>query len=69
MIDVLNKCHTDPSLIDDDYLTFRFISLKVQDIHYCFQKVFLSHFLRFYLFEVPMYSTHFGHPTITTPRK
>ena len=46
------KCHTDPRFINNDYLTFLFITLKVQDIHYLFfQKVFLSHFLRFYFLK------------------
>ena len=31
-ISILNKCHTDPRFINSDYLTFLFITLKVQDI-------------------------------------
>ena len=38
MIDILNKCHTDPRFINNDYLTFIFITFKVQDIHYLFLK-------------------------------
>ena len=38
MIDILNKCHTDPRLINNHYLTILFITLKVQDIHYFFSK-------------------------------
>ena len=45
------KCHTDPRFNNNDYLTFLSITLKVQDIHYLFSKVFLSHFLRFYFLK------------------
>ena len=47
-------------------MTFLFITLKVQDIHYLFfQKVFLSHFFAILYFEVPMWS----HPKVTIPSK
>ena len=32
------KCHTDQKFINNDYLTFLVITLKVQDIHYLFSK-------------------------------
>ena len=41
MIDILNKRYTDPRFINDDYLTFLTF----------FQKVFPSHFLRFYFLK------------------
>ena len=50
---IINKCHTDPRFINNDYLTLLFITLKVQANVTFFQKVFLSHFLRLFL-EVPM---------------
>ena len=49
MIDILiiDKCHTDPRFINNDYLTLLFITLKVQDNITFFEKVFLSHFCDF----------------------
>ena len=38
MIDILNKCHTDPRFINNDYVTFLLITLTVQDIDYLFFK-------------------------------
>ena len=40
MTDILNKCDTDPRFMNDDYLTFLFITPKVQDVVYItfFQK-------------------------------
>ena len=38
MIKILKKCHTDPRYVNNDYLTFLFTTLKVQDIHYLFFK-------------------------------
>ena len=40
MIDILKKCNTDLRYINNDYLTFLFTTLKVQDKHYPFSKVF-----------------------------
>ena len=55
MIDILKKCHTNPRYVNNDYLTFPFVTLKVQDIHYLFFKKYSFHiFLRFYFFKVPM---------------
>ena len=34
----LIKCHTEPRFINNDYLTFLFITLKVEDIRYLFSK-------------------------------
>ena len=31
MIDILNKCHTGPRFINNDYLSVLFMTLKVQD--------------------------------------
>ena len=61
MIDTLNKCHTDPRFINNDYLTFLFITLDVQDIHYLFLKIIFCTFLAILFFEVPMWSTCFSH--------
>ena len=49
MIDILNKCHTDLRFInnDYDYLTFLFITLRIQDIEYLFFKKYSSHILFF----------------------
>ena len=33
MTDILNKCHSDPRFINNDYFTFLFIPLNVQDIY------------------------------------
>ena len=38
MIDILNKCHTDPKFINNDYVTFLLVTLTVQDIDYLFFK-------------------------------
>ena len=48
----LHKCHTDPSFINNDYLTSLFIRLKVPDLPFL-KKVFLSHFLRFNFLKCP----------------
>ena len=70
MIDNLtNKWHTDPRFINNDYLTFPFITLKVQDIHYLFSKSIPFTFFAILFFEVPMWSTRFSHPKVTIPRK
>ena len=47
IIDILNKCHTDPRFINNDYLTFLFVTLNVQDIHYLFSKILhiFGHFI------------------------
>ena len=58
------KCHTDPRFNNNDYLTFLLITLKVQDIHYLFSKVFLSHFLRFYFLKCPVWSTRSSNPKV-----
>ena len=63
------KCHTDPKFINNDYLTFLFINLKVQDIHYLFSKSVPFTYFVILFFEVPMWSTHFSHPKVTTPQK
>ena len=70
MIDNLtNKWHTDPRFINNDYLTFPFITLKVQDIHYLFSKSIPFTFFAILFFEVPTWSTRFSHPKVTIPRK
>ena len=53
MIDILNKWHTDQKFINNDYLTFLLIFLKLRDIHYFFSKSILFTFFRFHFFEVP----------------
>ena len=58
MIDSLN--------INNDYLTFLFTTLKVQDIHCLFSKSIPFAFLRFF-FEVPMWSTRFSHQKVAIP--
>ena len=63
------KCHTEPRFINNDFLTFLFITLKVQDIHYLFSKSIPFTFFAILFFEVPMWSTRFSHPKLTTPRK
>ena len=66
---ILNKCHTDPRFTYD-YLTFPFITLKVQDIHYLFSKsIFPFIFFAILFFKVPTWSTRFSHPKVTIPRK
>ena len=64
MIDnLMNKCHTDLRFINNNYLTFPFTTLKVQDIHFLSSKS-----ISFTFFEVPMWST--GSPLkVTTPRE
>ena len=70
MIDILNKCHTDPWLINNHYLTILFITLKAQDSYITFfQKNIPFTFFAILFFEVPMWSTRFSHPKVTTPRK
>ena len=68
MIDILNKCHTDPRLINNHYLTILLITLKVQDIHYFFSKSISFTFFAILFFEVSMWSTRFSHPKGTTPK-
>ena len=53
-IDIPNKCKNDQRFINNDYLTFLFITLKVQNIRYLFFT-----FFAILLFEVPMWSTHY----------
>ena len=53
------KCHTDPKFINNDYLTFLFITLKEQDSPYLFSKSIPFTFFVILFFEVPMWSTHF----------
>ena len=69
MTDILNKCHTDPRFTNNDYLTFLFITLKVQDIHYLFSKSIPFTFFAILFFEVSMWSTCFSHPKVMTLRK
>ena len=59
------KCHTDLRFINDDNLTFLFITLKVQDMHH------FSHFTFFAILfsEVPMWSTRFSNPKVTIPQE
>ena len=61
------KCHTGPRFINNDYLTFLFITLKLQDIHYLFFKNYSFHIFAILFFEVPMGSARFSHPKVTTP--
>ena len=64
------KCHTDLRFINiNDYLTFLFITLKVEDIHDLFSKFIPFTLVAISFFEVPMWSTRFSHPKLTTPRK
>ena len=49
IIDTLNKCHTDPRFINNDYLTFLFATLNVQDIHYLFSKIIFLHIFGYFL--------------------
>ena len=56
------KCHADPRFINNDYLIFLFITLKVQDIHYLFSKSIPFTFFAILFFEVPMFSISFGRP-------
>ena len=69
MIDIRDKCHTDPRFINNDYLTFLFITLKVQDIRYLFSKSIPFTFFAILSFEVPMWSTHFSHPKVASLQK
>ena len=59
------KCHTDLRFINDDNLTFLFITLKDQDMHH------FSHFTFFAILfsEVPMWSTRFSNPKVTIPQE
>ena len=57
------KCHTEPRFIND-YLTFLFITLKVEDIHYLFSKCIPFTLSAILFFEVPMWSTRFSHPKV-----
>ena len=63
MIDILNKCLTDPRFINNDLL----LILKEQDIHFLFPKKIPFTFFALLFFEVPMWSTRFSHPKVTTP--
>ena len=67
MIDTLNKGHTDRRFINNANLTFPFITLKVQDIHYLFSKSIPFTFFAILIFEVPKWSICFSHPKVTTP--
>ena len=67
MIDILNKCYTDPRLINNHYLTILLITPKVQDIHYFFSKSIPFTFFAILFFEVSMWSTRFSHPKGRTP--
>ena len=69
MIDILNKCHTDPRFVNNHYFTFLFTTLKVQDIRYLFSKSIRFTFFVILSFEVPMWSTHFSHPKVASLRK
>ena len=69
MIDILKKCNTDLRYINNDYLTILFTTLKVQDKHYPFSKVFPSSFFAILFFEVPMWSTCLCHSKVTIPQK
>ena len=62
---ILNKCHTDLRFTND-YLTFPFITLKVQDINNLFSKSIPFIFFAILFFKVPMWSTRFSHPKVTT---
>ena len=66
---ILNKCHTDPRFTNNDYLTFPFITLKVQDIHNLFSKSIPFVFFAILFFKVPTWSTRFSHPKVMTLRK
>ena len=44
---IMNKCLIVPRFINNDYLAFLLITLKVQDNITFFQNVFLSHFLEY----------------------
>ena len=59
------KCHTDLRFINDDDLTFLFITLKVQDMHH------FSHFTFFAILfsEVPTWSTRFSNPKVMIPQE
>ena len=50
---LLNKFHTDPRFINNNYLTFLFIALKVQDIQYLFSKSIPFTFFAILSFEFP----------------
>ena len=65
------KCHTDLRFINDDNLTFLFITLKVQDMHHFLSKSIPVQFFAIFFFEVPMYmwSTHFSHLKVTISRE
>ena len=65
MIDTLNKCNTDARFINNDYLTFLFITLKVQDINYLFSKSIPFTSFVILVFQVPMWSTRYSHPKVT----
>ena len=66
MIDIQNKCHTDPRFANNDYLTFLFITLKIR---YLFSKSIPFTFFAILFFEVSMWSTCFSHPKVMTLRK
>ena len=57
MIDILNKCHTDPRFINNDYVTFLLITLTVQDIDYLFFEKNSFVVFAILFFKVPMWST------------
>ena len=65
---ILNKSHNDPRFINNDYLTFLFITLKVLDIHYLYSKSIPFTFFAILFSEVPTWSTGFSHPKVMTPK-
>jgi len=63
MIDILNKCHTDLRFVNNDYLTFPIITLKVQDIQYLFSKSNpFTIFFAILSFEVPIQPSESSEP-------
>ena len=62
MIDILNK-------LNATLIRSLFITLKVQDIHYlCSKSIPFTVFVILF-FQVPMWSSRFSHPKVTTPQK
>ena len=68
MIDILN---TDPRFTNNDYfdILIQNSQKQVQDIYYLFSKSIPFTSFAILFFEVPMWSTRFGHPKVTTPRE
>ena len=52
MIDILNKCHSDPKFINNEYLTCLFITLKVQEIKYFFSETIPFTFVAILFFGI-----------------